>query len=142
MNEHTVSVNVVTPDGLVYDHHARLVTVKTTDGDIGLMANHAPIIAPLAIDVVKVRRCDSDDHVDYIAVSGGVIEMKDNLISIISDSAERERDIDLPRAERAKKRAEEAMERAKEAQDVDEEKRAQIALYRAVNRINVSKNLR
>lgn len=140
MEKHTVSVNIVTPDGLVYDHHAKLVTVKTTEGDLGLMANHAPIIAPLAIDVVKVKRCDNEDHIDYIAVSGGVLEMKDNLISIISDSAERERDIDLSRAEKAKKRAEEAMEKAKELNDISEEKRARIALYRAVNRINVSKH--
>lgn len=140
MDEHNLTVNVVTPDGLIYDHHAKLVTAKTTDGDIGLMANHAPIIAPLAIDVVKVRRCDMDTHVDWIAIGGGVLEMKDNLVTIIADSAERERDIDLPRAERARQRAERAVEEAKQAHDIDEQRRAEIALHRAINRIHVSKH--
>ena len=139
MDEHQMIVNIVTPDGLVYDHHAHLVTVKTTEGDLGLMANHAPIIAPLAIDVVKVQRCDNHQHVDYIAVSGGVLEMNNNVVSIVSDSAERERDIDLSRAERAKLRAEQAIAKAQEQDDKDQAKRAQVALYRAINRINVSK---
>lgn len=140
MDKHVMTVNVVTPDGLVYDHHARLLTAKTVDGEIGLMANHAPIIAPLNIDVVRVKRCDEDDHVDWIAVNGGILEMRDNLVSIIADSAERERDIDLPRAERAKRRAEQAVERAKEAANTDEYRRAEIALHRAINRINVSRH--
>lgn len=140
MDEHTMTVNVVTPDGLVYDHHAKLVVAKTVSGELGLMANHAPIIAPLEIDVVKVKRCDNDSHVDWIAVNGGILEMRDNLVSIIADSAERERDIDVPRAERAKMRAEKAVQRAKEANNTDEYRRAEIALHRAINRINVSRH--
>ena len=140
MDEHTMTVNVVTPDGLVYDHHAKMVIAKTVDGEVGLMANHAPIIVPLEIDVVRVKRCDNDQHVDWIAVNGGILEMRDNLVSIIADSAERERDIDLPRAERAKLRAEKAVEKAKEANNTDEYRRAEIALHRAINRINVSRH--
>ncbi|CAM3975001.1 F0F1 ATP synthase subunit epsilon [Catellicoccus marimammalium] len=140
MDEHMMIVNIVTPDGLVYDHHAKMVIAKTVDGEIGLMANHAPIIAPLDIDVVRIKRCDSDKHVDWIAVNGGILEMRDNLVSIVADSAERERDIDVSRAERAKIRAEEAVARAKEAKDVDEYRRAEIALHRAINRINVSRH--
>lgn len=140
MDEHMMIVNIVTPDGLVYDHHAKMVIAKTVDGEIGLMANHAPIIAPLDIDVVRIKRCDSDKNVDWIAVNGGILEMRDNLVSIVADSAERERDIDVSRAERAKIRAEEAVARAKEAKDVDEYRRAEIALHRAINRINVSRH--
>lgn len=140
MDEHMMSVNVVTPDGLIYDHHAKMVIAKTTNGEIGLMANHAPIIAPLEIDVVRIKRCDSNEHVDWIAVNGGILEMRDNLVSIVADSAERARDIDVPRAERAKIRAEQAVAHAKEAHDRDEYRRAEIALHRAVNRINASRH--
>ena len=70
------------------------------------MANHAPIIVPLTIDEVRVKRTDSDTHVDWIAVNGGIMEVRDNVVTILADSAERERDIDIPRAQRAKQRAE------------------------------------
>ena len=79
---------------------------KTTDGEIGILPKHAPIIVPLAIDEVRIKRTDSDTHVDWVAVNGGIMEVRDNVVSIIADSAERERDIDVPRAERAKQRAE------------------------------------
>lgn len=138
--EQYLTVNVVTPSGLVYDHHATMVVAKTVGGEIGILARHAPIIAPLLIDEVKVKRTDSDTHVDWIAVNGGILEMRDNLVSIVADSAERERDIDVSRAERAKMRAERLIEEAKQREDTDEIRRATVALHRAINRINVSKH--
>ncbi|MFD1899301.1 F0F1 ATP synthase subunit epsilon [Enterococcus termitis] len=135
-----LTVNVVTPDGLVYDHRATIVVAKTTDGEIGILPKHAPIIVPLAIDEVRVKRTDSDTHVDWIAVNGGIMEVRDDIISIIADSAERERDIDVSRAERAKQRAERMIEKAKENSNTDELRRATVALHRAINRINVSKH--
>lgn len=135
-----LTVNVVTPNGLVYDHHAAIVVARTTDGEIGILPQHTPIIVPLAIDEVRVKRTDSDTHVDWIAVNGGIMEVRDDIVSIIADSAERERDIDVPRAERAKQRAEQLIERAKESDDTDQLSRATVALHRAINRINVSKH--
>lgn len=135
-----LTVNVVTPNGLVYDHRARIVVAKTVDGELGVLPHHAPIIVPLAIDEVRVKRTDADTHVDWIAVNGGIMEVRDNLVSIIADSAERERDIDVPRAERAKLRAERMIEEAKEKDNTDELRRATVALHRAINRINVSKH--
>ncbi|WP_071131120.1 F0F1 ATP synthase subunit epsilon [Enterococcus timonensis] len=136
-----IKVNVVTPDGIVYDHHARIVVAKTLNGELGILPKHAPIIVPLEIDEVRVKRSDADTHVDWIAVNGGILEVRDNVVSIIADSAERERDIDVSRAERARKRAERLIEKAKETQDADQLKRATVALHRAINRINVSKHL-
>jgi F-type H+-transporting ATPase subunit epsilon len=135
-----LTVNVVTPNGLVYDHHASIVVAKTTDGELGILPNHIPVIAPLLIDEVKVGRIDADGHVDWIAVNGGIMEVRDSIVSIVADSAERERDIDVSRAERAKLRAERMIEEAKQKDDVDELRRATVALHRAINRINVSKH--
>ena len=135
-----LTVNVVTPNGLVYDHHAKIVVANTTAGEIGILPKHAPIITPLAIDEVRVKRTDSDTHVDWIAVNGGIMEVRDNVVSIIADSAERERDIDVSRAERAKIRAEKMIEAAQAQEDVDQLRRATVALHRAINRINVSKH--
>ena len=75
---------------------------------------------------------------DYIAVNGGIIEIRDSLVTIVADSAERNRDIDVSRAERAKIRAEKALEVAKAEKKSDEINRAEVALHRALNRLNVS----
>ena len=132
-----MTVQIVTPDGLKYDHHANFVLVKTTDGKLGIMTNHENIIAPLDVHEMKVRRIDDDSHVDWIAVNGGIIEVQNNLITIVADSAERERDIDVSRAERAKLRAERDIQEAEAQHRIDEVQRAKIALQRALNRINV-----
>lgn len=136
-DDQSLTVNIVTPDGLVFDHHASLVVVKTTAGELGLMANHEPIVAPLVIGEVRVRRTDEPNHENTIAVNGGFIEMSGNVASIVADSAERERDIDLSRAEAARDRAERRIKEAESHQDKEELARANVALQRAINRIHV-----
>lgn len=131
-----LTVNIVTPDGACYSHHADMVVVNTTAGQLGIMANHEPIVAPLEIGEVRVKRTDSPGHEDVIAVNGGFMEMSANVASIVADSAERERDIDLPRAEAARDRAQKHIEHAQSNNDPDELRRAEVALRRAVNRIH------
>lgn len=145
-----MTVQVVTPDGLKYDHHASFIHAVTKDGQIGILPGHINLIAPLEVDELKVRRVDDESHVDWIAVNGGIIEVKDDFITIVADSAERERDIDVSRAERAKQRAERVLEEetkrvleeaTKSDRNVDVQ-RAQVALRRALNRINVGTKIR
>ena len=145
-----MTVQVVTPDGLKYDHHASFIHAVTKDGQIGILPGHINLIAPLEVDELKVRRVDDESHVDWIAVNGGIIEVKDDFITIIANSAERDRDIDVSRAERAKQRAERVLEEetkrgleeASKSDRNDDVQRAQIALRRALNRINVGTKIR
>ena len=140
-----MTVQVVTPDGLKYDHHASFIHAVTKDGQIGILPGHINLIAPLEVEELKVRRVDDESHVDWIAVNGGIIEVKDDFITIVANSAERDRDIDVSRAERAKQRAERVLEEetkrvleeATKSDRNDDVQRAQIALRRALNRINV-----
>ncbi|CKG32536.1 proton-translocating ATPase%2C F1 sector%2C epsilon-subunit [Streptococcus pneumoniae] len=108
---------------------------------MGILPRHENMIAVLAVDEVKVKRIDDKDHVNWIAVNGGVIEIANDMITIVADSAERARDIDISRAERAKLRAERAIEEAQDKHLIDQERRAKIALQRAINRINVGNRL-
>ncbi|KRK80736.1 F0F1 ATP synthase subunit epsilon [Companilactobacillus nodensis DSM 19682 = JCM 14932 = NBRC 107160] len=135
---HIVTVNIVTPDGVVYDHHGNLVIVNAIDGDIGIMASHEPIIAPIKISEVRVKRTDDPHHEDAIAVNGGFLEFSNDLVSIVANSAERARDIDLRRAQYQKQKAEETIKTAEEKHNVDDLARAQVSLRKAMNRINVS----
>ena len=145
-----MTVQVVTPDGLKYDHHASFIHAVTKDGQIGILPGHINLIAPLEVEELKVRRVDDESHVDWIAVNGGIIEVKDDFITIVANSAERERDIDVSRAERAKQRAERVLEEetkrvleeATKSDRNDDVQRAQVALRRALNRINVGTKIR
>lgn len=145
-----MTVQVVTPDGLKYDHHASFIHAVTKDGQIGILPGHINLIAPLEVEELKVRRVDDESHVDWIAVNGGIIEVKDDFITIVANSAERDRDIDVSRAERAKQRAERVLEEATKhvleeatkSDRNDDVQRAQVALRRALNRINVGIKIR
>lgn len=135
-----MAVQVVTPDGIKYDHHASFVLVKTKEGEMGIYPGHLQLIAVLEIDEMKVRRIDDENHVDWIAVNGGIIEINNDVITVVSDSAERARDIDITRAERAKLRAERQLIEAQKIHNADLERRAAVALQRAINRIRVGKH--
>ncbi|MFD1471495.1 F0F1 ATP synthase subunit epsilon [Companilactobacillus mishanensis] len=138
--DNAMTVNIVTPDGVVYNHHASLIVASAINGDIGIMSNHEPIIAPLKIAEVRVRRPDRPDHEDAIAVNGGFLEFSNDLVSIVANSAERARDIDLRRAKYAKQQAEETIKSATDKHNVDDLDRAQVSLRKAINRINVSEH--
>ena len=104
MDEKSIlTINVVTPDGSVYENTTDLVICKTTVGEIGIMPNHLPLLASLAIDEVRVKV--DDENFDEIAVSGGFVEFSDNNLSVVASAAERKETIDVSRAERAKQRA-------------------------------------
>ena len=131
-----LKVSVVTPDGVVYKNNTSLVVCKTSNGEIGLMANHTPLLATVAIGEVKIKLADG--NYDEVAVGGGFLEFSNNNLSIIADVAERKENIDISRAERARNRAKERIEKARNLHDDDELRRAEISLKRAINRIKVS----
>ncbi|KIC05117.1 ATP synthase F1 sector epsilon subunit [Ligilactobacillus ruminis DPC 6832] len=133
-----LTVNVVTPDGVVYDNMTDLAVCKTTLGEVGIMPNRVPLLASLAIDEVRVKT--GEDSFDEIAVSGGFIEFSNNVLSVVASAAERKENIDASRAECARARAEKRIETAKETHNVDDLRRAEVSLRRAMNRLNISKH--
>lgn len=128
----TVTVNIVTPDGPVYDAEVTMVIAKTTSGEIGVLPGHIPMVAPLAIGAVKLNK--EGGQTELVAVNGGFIEVRPDKISILASSAEVADTIDLARAKAALARAE---QRLQQKQDNVDFKRAELALKRAINRIHV-----
>lgn len=133
-----LQVNVVTPDGMVYNHRAKQVHAITTDGGITILPNHTPIIVPLAIDNLTVTRDTEEEKCNHLAVSGGILEVRDNIVNIIANTAERARDIDINRAERAKEAAQKFLSEAEQQKNKQDFQRAKLALAKAINRIGVS----
>lgn len=127
-------INIVTPDGLVYDHRTTMVVVKAIGGEIGFEAHHEPVIVSLTIAPVKIYRIDG--QVQYVAVNGGFLEMDNNVATIVANTAERPSNIDVTRAQTAEERAKEKIKKAKQEHNEAELRRATVALKRAINRID------
>lgn len=96
----TMQANVVTPDGGVFDGQVEMVSVKTTEGELGILPNHLPLVAPLAIGAVRIK---ADSNVQLIAVSGGFMEVRRDEVNILAESAELPSDIDVARARASRK---------------------------------------
>lgn len=140
LDHHELMVVVTTPEGKVYNHRSYSVSVETLDGGLTILPNHAPIMVPLKIGALKVKRFLDDSPTDFIAIGGGVMEVRDNVVTILANVAERARDIDIERAEHAKAEAESTLK--KENATKNEMDRAKLALSKAINRIGVSKHSR
>ena len=130
----TVLVNVVTPDGPVYDADVEMVSVKAQSGELGILPGHIPMVAPLRIGAVRLNKGSSTE---LVAVSGGFIEVRPDKVTILAQAAEVAQSIDVTRAEAAKTRAEKRL--SQQTDDVDF-KRAELALRRAMNRLDVTQN--
>lgn len=128
----TIKVNVVTPDGPVVDAEVEMVSTKAKSGELGIMAGHIPLVAPLDIAAVRLK---NGNETEYVAVSGGFLEVRPDVVSILAQAAEKAETIDLARAQAAKARAEQRLAEGKDAIDAQ---RAELALRRAMNRINVA----
>ena len=127
----TITVNIVTPDGPVYDSEVSMVIAVTASGEMGVLPGHIPTVAPLGIGAVRLKK---ENSTELVAVSGGFLEIRPEKVTILAQSAERATDIDVARAQESAKRAEALLQAKKD--DVDF-KRAELALKRAMNRINV-----
>ncbi len=128
----TVKVNVVTPDGPVVETDATMIIATAESGEIGILPGHISMVAPLQIGPLRIMHDQNSE--EFIAVHGGFIEVRPDVVTILAESAEKAESIDIARAQQAAKRAEEAL-KAKQA-DVDH-KAFELALKRAINRINV-----
>lgn len=129
----TIKVNIVTPDGPVYDSEVNMIIANTTTGEIGILPGHIPMVAPLEVSAIRLKK---DNQTDIVAISGGFLEVRPDQVSILAPSAEVSSTIDINRAKEAMKRAEERLNLSKQ-DDVDF-KRAELSLKRAMNRINVN----
>lgn len=125
-------LEIITPEGLEFEGRVESVTVPGAMGRFQVLYNHAPIISELEIGVIKFN--DSRDNETMYATSGGFVQVLNNKVSIIVETAEESGSIDVQRALAAKKRAEEELRRS----DRLSQQKAQLALERAINRLRVA----
>lgn len=98
-----LNLQIITPERIVFDKEVEQVTATAIDGELTILPDHEPITTALDIDIVRFK---SDGHESAAAVIGGLLEVTDNRVTVLSDAAELDVEIDAARAHQAKERAE------------------------------------
>ncbi len=115
-----LNVELVAPDGRVWSGTARTVVAKTTEGEIGIMPGHEPVLGLLVTGPVTVRT--TGDETVVAAVHGGFLSVANDNVTVLAEVAERAEDIDVARAQAALERA------GADDENADARRRAEIRL--------------
>jgi len=128
----TFSLRIVSPEGNVLKEDVEFVVLPGGMGELGILPNHAPLIAGLDVGVIRYTLQGTTKRA---AIAGGFVEVVDNQAIVLADTAERGEEIDLKRAMEAKERALKRLSARTTEIDV---RRAEFALRRAAARISAS----
>jgi F-type H+-transporting ATPase subunit epsilon len=134
----TIRCEIVSQDRLVFEGDVDIVVIPGQDGEMGVLPNHAPLLTTLQMGVVKVRIGSEEE---YFTVTGGLAEVQPEVITVLADAAENVEEIDIARAEEAKRRAEELLEQGPPA-DVDRYLAIEAALRRSNLRLEMARRYR
>jgi len=133
-----IHVEITSQDRSVFSGEADIVVVPGSLGEMGILPNHSPLLSTLKFGLVKVRYKGEET---IFTVAGGIVEVQPDQVTILADSAENVEEIDISRAEAARKKAEESLLKAV-PQDTDTYLSLQAALRRSNLRIDSVKKYR
>lgn len=131
----TFKFEVVTPEKVFYSNDVDMIIFNREDGEMGVMADHIPMVVAVDVGMLKIIK---DGMYKFAAISEGFIQITDKGVTAIVDAAEWPEDIDIERAERAKKIAEDKLKEYRKNKEM--ETLLKLSIVRANNRIKVAKN--
>ncbi len=126
-------LEIVTPRKTVFKGDVNSVSAPGAMGGFQVLVNHAPLLSSLRIGEVKI--VDPAGTEAHYATSGGFVEVRQNVVTLLAETAERADEIDIDRAQAARQRSLDRMKQREAAMDVD---RARLALQRAINRLKIA----
>ena len=137
MADNIIKFKITTPEKTVYKDEIYQATLPVADGEVTILPNHRSYIASLKSGEIILKKKNEEKEID-LAISGGFIEFHNNELIVLADTAERAEEIDLKRAEEAKKRAEDIK---KQRVSIDEVEYARVAavLEKELARVKVAR---
>lgn len=126
------NLKIISPTRIFFDGDADMVEMKTTEGEIGVLAGHIPLTAILEPGILKIHK---EDGIKEAALHDGFVEIQKDHVTVLAESCEWPDEIDVERAEEAKVRAEDRIKSGRK--DVDM-MRAELALKKALIRIDLA----
>ncbi len=129
----TLHVSVVTAQQTVFEGEAEMVIAPGSEGQLGILPEHAPLLTTLDLGEMRIRRGGVDEG---LFVAGGFLEVNADVVTVLADDAERAEEIDVAHAEEARRRAEATL--SQQGISADAEASAVAELERATGRIKVA----
>ena len=133
MADKSYLIEIVTPQKVVFSGSVLSFSAPGVEGGFQVLTHHAPLLTMLSVGVVTVVK--SDGSILHYATSGGFVEVRENKVLLLAETAELASAIDVARAETARDRAKERLTKRDPGTDVD---RARAALQRALNRLKIA----
>ena len=133
----TIKLDIVTAERVVFSEDVDVVVAPGVEGELGILPRHAPLMTTLREGELRIK---SGGKESFLCLSGGFLEVRPDKIVILADTAERCEEIDMARAEEAKRRAETRLLEHK-APEVDVA-RAEAALLRSLTRLKIAERRR
>lgn len=133
-----IRCEIVSQDRLVYQGDADIVIIPGVEGEMGVLPNHAPLLSTLKYGILKVRYQGREE---VFTVAGGVVEVQPQIVTVLADAAENVEEIDVARAEAARKRAEEFL-KAGPPPDIDTYMAMETSLRRSNLRLEAAQRYR
>jgi F-type H+-transporting ATPase subunit epsilon len=133
----SLKIDVVTAERVVYSEEVDAVIAPGMEGQLGILPHHAPLMTTLQSGELVIRKGGQEES---LAISGGFLEVRPDHVIVLADQAERADEIDVARAEAARKRAEERL-KDRHAAGIDAI-RAETALRRALARLSVAEKVK
>ena len=133
-----IRCEIVSQDRMVFEGDVDIVVLPGSAGEMGILPHHAPLLTTLQYGVIKVRTKGKEE---IFTVAGGVAEVQPDIVTVLADAAENVKEIDLDRAEVARKRAEGMLERGVPA-DTDTYLAVEAALRRSNLRLDAVRRYR
>jgi len=130
-----IRLEVVTPEKVVVDEKAQIVMAPGFLGEFGVLIGHTPFLTTLKVGTI--RYTDEGGRERFIFVNGGFAETLPDKVTVLAESAERRRDIDIERAKASLKRAQKRLAEDAKKANIDF-MRAQVALERAIQRLRIA----
>ena len=127
-----LKLRIITPERVVLEQDVDQVTATAVDGQLSILPGHEPIVTPLAIDILHYKTAKEED---FAAIMGGVLEVKNNEVTVLSNVAELDTEVDVARAHQAKERAEAEKTQKTDKLDVYV---AEMAISRAIARMKAA----
>ena len=130
-----IILEVVTPENVAVSEEAQIVASPGSLGEFGVLIGHTPFLTTLKTGIIRYTAADGTER--FVFVSGGFAEALADKVTVLAESAERRKDIDLERAKAAMQRAEKRLSEDRSKEDIDF-MRAKLALERAITRIKLA----
>ena len=133
-----IRCEIVSQDRMVFEGDADIVILPGSEGEMGILPNHAPLLTTLHLGILKVRYQGQEE---YFTIAGGLAEIRPDIVTVLADAAENVREIDIARAEAAKHRAEELIQQGPPP-DTDSYLAMEAALRRSNLRLEAAQKFR